>query len=232
MAKYNGSGWHKESVRHSRARKYGKAGGIYVPKLKGFKQERVGKHEINFYTKTRDIDLLKTGKNSYNVIVFDSKVKDPEKALRENESGLFETLPEAIKFIEKKRSKGKKHYGVPDEEHWVEAVLKNDEGSSDQELVDYFMKEGSMSKEKAQFYVDQRQRLTLKPLKEDLVPYKSKEEQEREASLYEGEARGYFTKKQVEKLLKHGELLGETKKNYGKSEDEEILKEKSQKKKR
>ena len=32
MAKYNGSGWHKQSIRHSRARKYGKAGGIYASK--------------------------------------------------------------------------------------------------------------------------------------------------------------------------------------------------------
>lgn len=30
MAKYNGSGWHFQSVRHSNARKYGKAGGKYA----------------------------------------------------------------------------------------------------------------------------------------------------------------------------------------------------------
>jgi len=30
MAKYSGSGWHKQSVRHSNARKYGKAGGRYI----------------------------------------------------------------------------------------------------------------------------------------------------------------------------------------------------------
>jgi len=30
MAKYNGSGWHKQSVRHSKARKYGRAGGTYA----------------------------------------------------------------------------------------------------------------------------------------------------------------------------------------------------------
>jgi hypothetical protein len=29
MAKYNGSGWHRQSTRHSNARKYGKAGGTY-----------------------------------------------------------------------------------------------------------------------------------------------------------------------------------------------------------
>lgn len=30
MAKYSGSGWHKQSIRHSNARKYGKAGGRYA----------------------------------------------------------------------------------------------------------------------------------------------------------------------------------------------------------
>jgi hypothetical protein len=29
MAKYNGSGWHRQSIRHSNARKYGRAGGTY-----------------------------------------------------------------------------------------------------------------------------------------------------------------------------------------------------------
>jgi hypothetical protein len=30
MTKYSGSGWHKQSVRHSNARKYGRAGGKYL----------------------------------------------------------------------------------------------------------------------------------------------------------------------------------------------------------
>lgn len=30
MAKYSGSGWHRQSVRHSNARKYGRAGGTYA----------------------------------------------------------------------------------------------------------------------------------------------------------------------------------------------------------
>jgi hypothetical protein len=32
MAQYNGSGWHNQSIRHSNARKYGKAGGTYLTK--------------------------------------------------------------------------------------------------------------------------------------------------------------------------------------------------------
>jgi len=34
MAKYNGSGWHKESVRHSRAKRLGRAGGQYATQIK------------------------------------------------------------------------------------------------------------------------------------------------------------------------------------------------------
>jgi len=30
MARYNGMGWHNQSIRHSNARKYGKAGGTYA----------------------------------------------------------------------------------------------------------------------------------------------------------------------------------------------------------
>jgi len=33
MAKYNGSGWHFQSIRHSNARKYGKAGGKYASRI-------------------------------------------------------------------------------------------------------------------------------------------------------------------------------------------------------
>lgn len=32
MARYSGKGWHRQSIRHSRARKYGKAGGRYANK--------------------------------------------------------------------------------------------------------------------------------------------------------------------------------------------------------
>jgi hypothetical protein len=41
MARYSGSGWHKQSVRHSNARKYGKAGGQYSW------QRIAGGYEIN-----------------------------------------------------------------------------------------------------------------------------------------------------------------------------------------
>ena len=32
MARYNGSGWHNQHTRHSNARKYGRAGGVYADK--------------------------------------------------------------------------------------------------------------------------------------------------------------------------------------------------------
>jgi hypothetical protein len=43
-----------------------------------------------------------------------------------------------------------------DTEHWIKATLSNDEASSDQELVDHFMKEGGLSKEDAQAWVAKR----------------------------------------------------------------------------
>ena len=47
MAKYSGSGWHFQSIRHSNARKYGKAGGKYAPEIK-FK----GRHTYKFMYST------------------------------------------------------------------------------------------------------------------------------------------------------------------------------------
>lgn len=44
MAKYDGSGWHKQSVRHSRARRYGKAGGKY---LSGITKQQLEQAEFN-----------------------------------------------------------------------------------------------------------------------------------------------------------------------------------------
>jgi hypothetical protein len=287
MAKYSGSGWHRQSTRHSNARKYGRAGGTYSgwrtmtsaqrhnAKLdrimENWHQQLKEKDNLSKQEYNKPYDEL-SNKEKHKIDYKHAEKKPSGEITKEEHLPLFllqekelkkhfgEALPiYKIKgkfyFLDKrlgeyrnikdpsdrldfndvpledlqKPTKGDsekvfgKHYGKPDEEHWIEAVLKNDEGSTNEELIDHFMKEGNMSKEKAQFYVDQRQRLTLKPLQEDLVPYKSKEEQEKEASLYEGEAQGYFTKKQVEKLLKHGERLGETKKNYGKSEDEQML---------
>ncbi len=39
---------------------------------------------------------------------------------------------------------------------WVEAVLQNDEVSSDIELKELFMKEGKLKEAEAQFYISQR----------------------------------------------------------------------------
>ena len=40
MARYSGSGWHKQSIRHSNARKYGKAGGTYKTYLPALLDEK------------------------------------------------------------------------------------------------------------------------------------------------------------------------------------------------
>ena len=41
-------------------------------------------------------------------------------------------------------------------EHWIKSVLSNDEDSTDQELVDWFMQEGGLSKEEAEAWVSKR----------------------------------------------------------------------------
>lgn len=41
-------------------------------------------------------------------------------------------------------------------ERWIKATLANDENSSDEELISYFMKEGGLSREEAQKWVSQR----------------------------------------------------------------------------
>jgi hypothetical protein len=44
MARYSGSGWHNQSIRHSKARKYGKAGGRYLVAVNMKKAKKVGKY--------------------------------------------------------------------------------------------------------------------------------------------------------------------------------------------
>ena len=40
---------------------------------------------------------------------------------------------------------------------WIKATLQNDESSTDEEMIGYFIGEESMSKEEAEFYVNQRE---------------------------------------------------------------------------
>jgi hypothetical protein len=40
--------------------------------------------------------------------------------------------------------------------HWVEAVLTNDETASNEELVEYFMREGDFTKEEAELLISKR----------------------------------------------------------------------------
>jgi hypothetical protein len=52
MAKYSGSGWHFQSVRHSNARKYGKAGGTYAKYSIPHPPKRISFDD--FYTKAQE----------------------------------------------------------------------------------------------------------------------------------------------------------------------------------
>ena len=54
MTKYKGNGWHKQSTRHSNARKYGKAGGKYLTlqdkkNIKNFKKIAKKNHLYHTY---------------------------------------------------------------------------------------------------------------------------------------------------------------------------------------
>lgn len=71
--------------------------------------------------------------------------------------------------LEKKRPAKKRNAaprslpGSPRLAKWVKAVLANDEGSTDAELVAYFVSEGPMSKAEAQKWVAQRAKLSELP---------------------------------------------------------------------
>lgn len=54
---------------------------------------------------------------------------------------------------------------------WIEATLLNDETATDEEMTEYFMKEGQCSKEEAEFYVAQRNNALKAPLEFRLKPY-------------------------------------------------------------
>ena len=108
MAKYSGSGWHHQSVRHSNARKYGHAGGKY--KLKKVK---------SFYWSTLDVD------NEEDARLLAKYNPEQQKAQR---------LAEKIKGIVKTKSypedEGheyivyKKHYGKTKDKKYVNKLKR------------------------------------------------------------------------------------------------------------
>lgn len=55
---------------------------------------------------------------------------------------------------------------------WIEGVLVNDEVSSDEEIKDYFIKEGNMSEKEADFYIKQRNKALFNPLGFKLIKYR------------------------------------------------------------
>jgi hypothetical protein len=73
MARYNGSGWHNQSVRHSNARKYGKAGGTYAVFKKdkyGLNAEKVGdfnKKAFLVFDKNK-FNIIKNPEFQYNIV--------------------------------------------------------------------------------------------------------------------------------------------------------------------
>jgi hypothetical protein len=72
MAKYSGSGWHKQSIRHSNARKYGKAGGtykswynIYSPNGKFWRRMKFTKGEVKELSKGTEVKYVEAEKKHY-----------------------------------------------------------------------------------------------------------------------------------------------------------------------
>ena len=55
---------------------------------------------------------------------------------------------------------------------WIEAILVNDEASTDSELIQGFMKEGRLSRKEAIFYVKQRGKALSDPIHFKLVKYR------------------------------------------------------------
>jgi hypothetical protein len=136
MAKYSGSGWHFQSVRHSNARKYGKAGGTYSgwrhmtsAQRSNAKLERASEEAWRLRDKE---DAIRKEK-------IDFLMKSGLHRREQLEAMDYKTLNDFFKAgLEATGYKTtKKHYGVPDDERWVEAVLKNDEESTNKELIDY-----------------------------------------------------------------------------------------------
>ena len=70
MARYNGSGWHLQSIRHSNARKYGRAGGtykswynIYSPNGKFWRRMKFTKGEAKELSKDTEVKYVKAKKS-------------------------------------------------------------------------------------------------------------------------------------------------------------------------
>lgn len=55
---------------------------------------------------------------------------------------------------------------------WIDSTLLNDEDSTDQEIINYFVKNGPMSKVEAEFYVAQRNKALKDKLNFKLKKYK------------------------------------------------------------
>lgn len=91
MARYNGMGWHNQSIRHSNARKYGKAGG--------------------YYAVMRNSDwsakIIKTNK-------IPTKKDFPKSSFAE---GKYKTKKEAINRANQLGYKVKKHFGQSEREY-------------------------------------------------------------------------------------------------------------------
>ena len=98
------------------------------------------------------------------IIGIHNEMMSKSKSFRESTPRTRETR---VKRIHTLRMKNKKNY------IWISATLQNDESSTDDELISYFIDEGNMERKEAEFYVKQRQDALSSP-KFKLKHYKVK----------------------------------------------------------
>lgn len=131
MTRYSGSGWHKQSIRHSNARKYGKAGGTYVlRKNKYLVPPPVGSHEfLGGYEKIGipleqmkldDIKHILDNPSSFGIHPEEEEGRKRYKLLQELEKKLEkealndETMKELTGETDQEYAERTKHFGEPE----------------------------------------------------------------------------------------------------------------------
>lgn len=145
MARYNGSGWHRQSIRHSNARKYGKAGGTYktfdISTIKGLKKaENFQKNLFKEYhyveIKPIGFDKVKlTGKKHYGEAevseeVYKGITLSKSQRVRERDGKTMYTL--LYIFKRSKYPKGEVFYSEKDRDERIKELKETQDYLSDE----------------------------------------------------------------------------------------------------
>ena len=115
MAKYSGMGWHKQSIRHSNARKYGKAGGTYAVIGQAYSRHTgmpIGKERTEIINTKTNV-LFQKAKNE----------KDVKHRFESFWNNLNPNSNEIVKVKDISIVKSKKHYGTAKRKHTTRGEL-------------------------------------------------------------------------------------------------------------